>query len=241
MKKRLVVVPVPLHVADDGKNTVLGDRLFEALLEGVVRVNMEYMQRSAEVIYGPNFPTNRNGADMMSEEFSPYCLHPYQDNLEIVYNFDPYCGDFKLDGKTYPMNELWGTQITAVQRKTEDCESLSAWLAAWYRVRLGVHASVAIYPSVIGSTFVGRHVCVFVPLRDHPYEQVPWDNEPGKKCFIRRMSEGGYIEDPSMALGMNYIVRDAKLPERKELIFKGGLDIMSAPDHLVIKNVEFDE
>lgn len=138
--------------------------------------------------------------------------HPYDSRLALEYRLDP------------PGHERWSNAQGTIKRRFEDCETLSAYLAAWYRYQLGWDAHCAIYPSVVlkrgdGSTVVGRHVVVFVGNQKMPpYSKVPWDST----TFVRASSSAGFIEDPSIALGMNYVLPEKRaFPKRTPFLFNG--------------------
>ena len=177
---KTVVCVTPVQLPDRYLSSVVGDRILEGLCEGVVRVNQELMM-----------------AGVLPK------LHPYDDQWEMEYERDPRSlGTLRIDGRDMEAREYWATAYGAAMRKQDDCETLSSWLAAWYRVVCKVNAAAAIYPTVKGPNgIVGRHVVVWVPMRRPLYRNAPWMSNR----FIRYEIPGqGYIEDPSVALGMFY-------------------------------------
>ena len=161
------------------------DQIFEAACEGWVRANL-VMFRTGVI---PQ-------------------LHPYDDRLNLVYKSDPYSGG--VDAKGNAIRESWMMAPDIIRNGGDDCESLSQYLAAWYRAFTTKKANVAVYPPmVVDGRALGRHAVVWVegpPL----YTISPY----GGKRFIRFQNDRGYIEDPSVALGMYDILKGRPLPER---------------------------
>ena len=194
---RTIGIVVPFPIDNNNFPLVYTDRLFEAMTEGIVRMNQE----------------------MFMNGMCPD-VHPYSDSLELRYARDPHLGTVNVNGNKFDIPELWSPNMYVQLLKEEDCDSLAAYLAAWYRMR-GIPASCCVYPSMVieaqrgtnESRQVGRHVCVYVPYTAGPiYHHGPYANSDE---FIRVITPDGYIEDPSVALGMRYISAGRPLPLRQ--------------------------
>lgn len=197
---KTVCVVTPVELPDRIMSPLVGDRILEGLCEGVTRANFEMMR--AGMVYDG---------------------HPYNDAVKLVYGRDPTTlGTLRIDGAELQAREYWATVIGAYRRGHDDCETLSAVLAAWYRNVIGVNASCAIYPTIVAQNgVVGRHVVVWVPLAEPIYTIAPYDSSK----FIRKLHHGkGYIEDPSVALGMYYTSGGdfSKLPSRNSISFNNA-------------------
>lgn len=195
-KLKEVVVVTPCQLPDHDMPLVVGDRILEGLCEGVVRVNQELIR-----------------AKILSSQ------HLYHESWGMTYERDPRSlGTLLIDGQRKEAREYWATAYGAARRGADDCETLSSWLAAWYREVCLVNASCAIYPAITGPNgVVGRHVVVWVPCERPLYRIAPW----GQNKFIRYEIPGkGYIEDPSVALGMYYKTADppVRMPMRNPFL-----------------------
>jgi hypothetical protein len=168
--------------------------------------------------------------------------HPYSSNIGALYESDPRDMGYALvDGKNMPLSELWSPSFYAAERKSEDCDGLASWLAAWYRLQ-GVEARAVVYPSINfvkdGKRKIGRHVCTFVPYSGIPYKSArppfgEWYKENGRGV-IRAIDSSGYIEDPSIALGMYHYFRKETTPrvrfnERTDIVINKQNIVDSVP------------